>query len=116
MKKSPDERFEKELLQTLRGPMPVSERNAARSRVSRRLQATLSHLEVGAAGALPLLLEAPPGAATQSAASVTASSKVWAATTNSVAGAAAAKGTAAAGTNLAVAASHPLGMLVTAFA
>lgn len=113
MSKSSDVRFEKDLLQALREPVRSVERNAARARVSRRLQVTLSQLEVGAAAALPLLLEAPPVAATQAAAGAAAQAKALAASTGIAAGAA---GAASAGAGTAVTAAHPVSVLLTAFA
>jgi hypothetical protein len=115
MKKAGDPRFEKELLQALRDPLRASERDAARTRVSRRLQATLSQLEVGAASALPLLLEAPRAAASQ-ALSAAAQGKMLAAASSGVASGAAAAGGSAAGASAVAAAAHPLGVLLTAFA
>jgi len=115
MKRSSDERFEKELLQALREPIRAPERNAARTRVSLRLQATLSCLEVGAASTLPLMLEAPSIAASQSTASVAASSKALVGAAG-IGNTAAAAGSGAAGAGAAVAATHPLGVLLTAFA
>jgi hypothetical protein len=100
--------------------MQAPERNAARARVSRRLQDTLSQLGTGAAAALPLLLEAPSAAASTaaSAAGVAASSKAL--TAASVAGgaslAAGASGAAGAGAGAAAVAVHPLGAWLVAFA
>ncbi|HWA72978.1 MAG TPA: outer membrane protein assembly factor BamD [Polyangiaceae bacterium] len=127
MKKSADERFEQELREALRGQMQAPERNAARARVSRRLQESLSQLGTGAAAALPLLLEAPPAAASGAAAAASskalaaasgaaASSKALAAA--SVAGGASlgAGASGAAGAGVGAAAAHPLGAWLVAFA